>query len=569
MASREITIHSDEFQDFNNSIRVLAGPGAGKTFWITGQIRRILKSGVLRPTSKVACITYTNKAAINVEERVGNKSNSLEVSTIHAFLYAQIIKPYFHLITEEENFAIDKLDGHEDDIIMGYEVLNDIVPSKMKFYAAKFKEYSSLKIFIEKHHWQLINGNIELKSSANNKSPFRGFKKDDVMSYKKYVWKKYGLMHHDDVLYFSYKLIQKYPSIIDFLVAKFPFMLIDEYQDTNSIQHYIFQQLAFAGTKVTIIGDTAQSIYRFAGSDIKNIISFNAPNLKCYKIYDNRRSTQSILNFLNILRTDLTQNPLVKDDFGEPVVFIGEAKDNYLQAKALCCQEKLISLSWSNQTANSLKLNLSLSGEENLLNQLYDLNDNGRSKFVYNCLIAIENAKSMLMKDAMKYIFKAFGLDKRILFDKECAFNKLLNILQKEKEYREGSLMDFYDVINSLRDTLLSKIRSGKPAELYSNLYLDFAKGIRDKNEETCHLTIHKSKGLEFDNVLLVFDETKKALDFLLKTDLNKTEDDHRLYYVACSRAKHRLFLSIPSLSESEQVSIQNKYGKFLTIKAN
>lgn len=265
----------------------------------------------------------------------------------------------------------------------------------------------------------------------------------------------------------------------------------------------------------------------------------------------------------------MTQNPLVKDDFGEPVVFIGEAKDNYLQAKALCCQEKLISLSWSNQTANSLKLNLSLSGEENLLNQLYDLNDNGRSKFVYNCLIAIENAKSMLMKDAMKYIFKAFGLDKRILFDKECAFNKLLNILQKEKEYREGSLMDFYDVINSLRDTLLSKIRSGKPAELYSNLYLDFAKGIRDKNEETCHLTIHKSKGLEFDNVLLVFDETKKALDFLLKTDLNKTEDDHRLYYVACSRAKHRLFLSIPSLSESEQVSIQNKYGKFLTIKAN
>jgi len=164
MASREITIHSDEFQDFNNSIRVLAGPGAGKTFWITGQIRRILKSGVLRPTSKVACITYTNKAAINVEERVGNKSNSLEVSTIHAFLYAQIIKPYFHLIAEEENFAIDKLDGHEDDIIMGYEVLNDIVPSKMKFYAAKFKEYSSLKIFIEKHHWQLINGNIELKS---------------------------------------------------------------------------------------------------------------------------------------------------------------------------------------------------------------------------------------------------------------------------------------------------------------------------------------------------------------------------------------------------------------------
>ncbi len=569
MAVKEIVIHSDEIQDFNNSIRILAGPGAGKTFWITGQIRQILESGVLRSTSKVACITYTNKAAMNVEERVGNKSNSLEVSTIHAFLYAQIIKPYFHLIAEEENFAIDKLDGHEDDIVIGYEILKEIVPSKMKYFAMSFKDYSSLRTFIEKHHWQLIDGTLELKSSANNKSPLRGFKIDNVISYKKYVWAKYGLMHHDDVLYFSYKLIQKYPSIIDFLVAKFPFMLIDEYQDTNSIQHYIFQQLAFAGTKVTIIGDTAQSIYRFAGSDIKNISSFKAPNLRCYKIDDNRRSTQSILNFLNMLRFDLNQKSLVKDDFGVPIIFIGEAKDNYLQAKMLCDKEELTSLSWSNQTANSLKLNLSLSGEEVLLNQLHDFNDNGRSRYVYNCLIAIENAKSMLMKDAMKYMFKAFGLDKRRLSDKESAFNKLLNILQSEKEYRDGTLMSFYDVINLLRNKPFPKITKGKPAELYSNLYLDFAKGIRDKNEESCHLTIHKSKGLEFDNVLLVFDETEKALDFLLKTDLNKTGDDHRLYYVACSRAKHRLFMSIPSLSKAEQVSLQNKFDDVLTIKMN
>lgn len=569
MAVKEVIIHSDEVQDSNYSIRVLAGPGAGKTFWITGQIRHILESGVLRPTSKVVCITYTNKAAMNVEKRVGNKSNSLEVSTIHAFLYAQIIKPYFHLIAEEENFAIDKLDGHEDEIVMGYEILNDIVSPRMKFYATKFKEYSLLKIFIEKHHWQLINGNVELKSSANNKSPLRGFKIDNVISYKKYVWAKYGLMHHDDVLYFSYKLIQKYPSIIDFLVAKFPFMLIDEYQDTNSIQHYIFQQLAFAGTKVTIIGDTAQSIYRFAGSDIKNISSFKAPNLKCYRIEDNRRSTQSILNFLNMLRSDLRQKSLVKDDFGVPTIFIGEAKDNYLHAKMLCGKEELTSLSWSNQTANSLKLNLSLSGEENLLNLLHDFNDNGRSRYVYNCLIAIENAKSMLMKDAMKCMFKAFGLDKKRLSDKECAFNKLLNILQREKEYRDGMLMSFYDIINSLKNKPFPKITKGKPAELYSNSYLDFAKGIRDKNEESCHLTIHKSKGLEFDNVLLVFEEKEKALDFLLKTDLNKAGDDHRLYYVACSRAKHRLFLSLPSLSEAEQVSLQNKFNGILAIKKN
>lgn len=130
-------------------------------------------------------------------------------------------------------------------------------------------------------------------------------------------------------------------------------------------------------------------------------------------------------------------------------------------------------------------------------------------------------------------------------------------------------LMSFYDIINSLKNKPFPKITKGKPAELYSNSYLDFAKGIRDKNEESCHLTIHKSKGLEFDNVLLVFEEKEKALDFLLKTDLNKAGDDHRLYYVACSRAKHRLFLSLPSLSEAEQVSLQNKFNGILAIKKN
>lgn len=83
------------------------------------------------------------------------------------------------------------------------------------------------------------------------------------------------------------------------------------------------------------------------------------------------------------------------------------------------------------------------------------------------------------------------------------------------------------------------------------------------------HLTIHKAKGLEYNNVFLVFDETKSALDFLLKTDLNKVQDDHRLYYVACSRAKHRLFLSIPNLNEGESELIGNKYNENLIIYAN
>ena len=564
----EKIIHSDDVQDINCCTRVLAGPGAGKTYWITGQIRQILESGNLGSTQKIACITYTNKAAQNVEERLGNGEGTLEVSTIHAFLYAHVIKPFFHLIAEQENFDIKKLDGHDDEIAIRYDVLTNIVSLRMKHSAMQFKEYSLLKIFVGKYHWQLIEDEISLKSAVKNQSPLRGFGYKDVMAYKQYVWKEYGLMHHDDVLYFTYKLIKKYPSIIDFLIAKYPFILIDEYQDTNSIQHWIFQHLADAGAKITIIGDKAQSIYKFAGSDINNITSFYVPNLQCYRIEDNRRSVQPILDFLNIVRNDLNQKSLVEGDYGSPTLMVGEAKDNYVKAKGICNQEELVSLSWSNLTANALKLDVSISGTNNMLNVLNDTySSDKRTKFVFNCIMAVENAKSLLMKDAMNYIAKAFHLEKKRLLDKKLGFNNLSVLLAKESEYRNKSLLDFYNVANDLLYEPLPKITSGKVKAFYSKDYLEFAKGVRTNDEETKHLTIHKAKGLEFDNVLLVFDKKEDTLDFLLNTNLNDTKDDHRLYYVACSRARHRLFLSIPSLNEDEKISIKRKYNDQLKIE--
>lgn len=564
----EKIIHSDDVQDINCCTRVLAGPGAGKTYWITGQIRQILESGNLGSTQKIACITYTNKAAQNVEERLGNGEGILEVSTIHAFLYAHVIKPYFHLIAEQDNFSIEELDGHDDEIAIGYDVLTNIVSPRMKHFAMQFKEYSLLKIFISKYHWQLIKDEIHLKSAANNQSPLRGFGSNDVMSYKKYVWKEFGLMHHDDVLYFTYKLIKKYPSIIDFLIAKYPFILIDEYQDTNSIQHWIFQHLADAGAKITIIGDKAQSIYKFAGSDMNNITSFYTPNLQCYQIEDNRRSVQPILDFLNIVRNDLNQKSLVEGDYGSPILMVGEAKNNYVKAKGICNQKELVSLSWSNLTANALKLDVSISGTNNMLNVLNDTySSDKRTKFVFNCIMAVENAKSLLMKDAMNYIVKAFHLEKKCLRDKELAFNNLSVLLAKESEYRNKSLLDFYNVANDLLSEPLCRITRGNVKIFYSQAYLDFAKGVRTNDEETKHLTIHKAKGLEYDNVILVFDKKEDALDFLLNANLNDTKDDHRLYYVACSRAKHRLFISIPSLNDDESIMVKRKYNDSLKIE--
>ncbi len=567
MAVREKIIKSDDTQDVFSCNRVVAGPGAGKTFWIVRQISHVLESGVLHSTDKIACITYTNKAAQNIEERIGNRCNELHVSTIHSFLYAFIIKPYLHLIADREGVAIDKLDGHDDEIIIGYKILSEILPSNKLFAVRKFKDYSKLKSYINKFHWHLTNQNVILKSAPQNQSPLRVFGKNDVLSYKQYVWKNYGLLHHDDVLYFSYKLIEQYPQIIRILASQFPFILIDEYQDTNSIQHYFFQCLADAGCNVTIIGDVAQSIYGFAGSDIKNLTSFKSRNLQCFRIEDNRRSTPSIIRFLNILRPNLQQNAISGENYGVPTILIGTPTETYLKAKELSNNEEVTSLSWSNSIANMLKLELNVDKSKNMLSSLLDSSTNhDRARFTIYCINAVENARLQLMKDAIIYVCKAFNLDKRDIKNKQIAFSILLKILEQDSDYRDSSLMDFYNVINGLRKESLPKLQKGNDYQLFSNKYLEFAKDVRCNDEESEHLTIHKAKGLEFNNVILIIESNKDAVNFLLNADLNAKQDDWRLYYVACSRAKHRLFISMPYLDEAQKNAIKEKYTESIVI---
>ena len=122
------TIHSDDPQDFETNIRVMAGPGAGKTYWLIGQLRQILSHSTrLGNCRKAAVITYTNKATENICKQIQFGMDRIEVSTIHAFLYANVIKPYFHLIADKFGFDISKLDGHDDTIVTGREFINSLI----------------------------------------------------------------------------------------------------------------------------------------------------------------------------------------------------------------------------------------------------------------------------------------------------------------------------------------------------------------------------------------------------------------------------------------------------------
>jgi len=101
--------------------RVSAGPGAGKTHWLSEHIKTVLnRSKRLSKTRKIACITYTNIAVETILEKLGTSAERVEVSTIHSFLYRYVVKPYVSFIADEYGLNVSKIDGHDDIILSSY-----------------------------------------------------------------------------------------------------------------------------------------------------------------------------------------------------------------------------------------------------------------------------------------------------------------------------------------------------------------------------------------------------------------------------------------------------------------
>ena len=572
------TIHSDDSQDFETNIRVMAGPGAGKTYWLIGQLRQILSHSTrLGNCRKAAVITYTNKATENICKQIQFGMDRIEVSTIHAFLYANVIKPYFHLIADKFGFDISKLDGHDDTIVTGREFINSLI-GKQKvgwlFDALKKKNksinYNEVGNYIAKYRWTLYNDKAQLCQQGRKYNLYGAIDGDFVNAYKKDVWNQKGIMHDDDVLYFSYQLFEIIPKIKKLVVNKFPYILVDEYQDSSSIQHYLIQQLSNAGCLITVIGDEAQSIYSFANGNINFIKNIQLPNLQSYHIEDNRRSTKEIVDFLNIIRPNLQQNSIRKEHSIKPQIVIGSVIDACSYSKQCSKDESIVTLSRQNETANDLRSqHMPNFKTTHLIDDIQSLGD-FRSRMFIACINAIENARQMLMKDALKEIAKGFGLDMKKIKNKKKAVMFLRTLLEEYNEFKSGDGIKLLDVVKNKLHQNIAEVRSGKPKELYSHSYSEFAKEVRYKDNSSTDMTIHKAKGLEFKNVIVVFGDEQAAVDFLLSNDLDldsQIAEEHRIYYVACSRACDRLFLSIPSLSEVNKRKIENKFNDKLQIR--
>lgn len=576
---KEITANTD--LDIEKEFRIEAGPGAGKTRFLIHHINNVIKeSHRLYSTRKVACITFTNTAVDTIRQRLGNGAiEKTEVSTIHSFLYNNIVKPYGRCLLEEYGLRIEKVDGHEEAVV-NRKFLNQWLemdalaglrhPNSQKQLKTMPGLTAALKNWLLSEKCIIRKGNIEwdfnndkaVEYTSNgrialNRNSFRVLK-NGFMEYKKLYWEK-GIVDHEDVLFFSGIIIQKYPFILTVLRAKYPYIFVDEFQDTNPIQTYILSEIKEQESVVGVIGDAAQAIYGFQGADIQLFRKYRVKKANEYFLNENHRSDKCIVDFLNILRENFEQISCEKYKDSLISFYVGNRTKAFQKARNICGLEELVSLSRDNVTSNAMKNLLENETYDKRIIKKYEETESNaeRRNYVTAYINAIELARNSKFKEAIK---KIEWLYRKQTEPKKEALNMLSFMLKSYPDYKNMSLMNFYSLLKEQeKNVQLSNFRPGAIKSFYENTsYINLALCVNITEDISNHITIHKAKGAEYENVFVV--GNKSFLDFLMNPDIEENEE-HRVFYVALSRAKKRLFMCLEDLSSSEENYIREKYA--------
>ena len=272
-------------------VLILAGAGSGKTRVLTHRVAYLIDEYNVNPWNILA-ITFTNKAAGEMRERVdkivGFGAESIWVSTFHSSC-TRILRRYADKIGYGTNFTIYDADDSK-------ALLKDIV-KRFQLETTQLK-LRQIQTSISKCKDNLV-GPTEYAQSAGNDY----LKSRISKAYTEYqsALKKNNAFDFDDLIMKTVELFKKNPDVLDYYQERFKYIMVDEYQDTNNAQFELIRLLAEKYRNLCVVGDDDQSIYRFRGANIRNILDFEKvyPDAKVIKLEQNYRSTQQILDAAN------------------------------------------------------------------------------------------------------------------------------------------------------------------------------------------------------------------------------------------------------------------------------
>ena len=267
---------------------MLAGAGSGKTRSLTYRIAYLIEEKGVAPWNILA-ITFTNKAAQEMRERVdalvGYGSEDIWISTFHATC-SRILRRHIDLLGYDRNFTI--YDASDQKSLMK-EVLKE-----MKIDTKQFPERSVMS--------EISSAKNEYKSPLDYRneygSNFRNQRIADIYEHYQKRLKENNALDFDDLLVKMVDLFQTNPDVLEHYQDRFQYIMVDEYQDTNTVQFLLVSLLAKKYRNLCVVGDDDQSIYKFRGANIYNILNFEKvfPDAQVIRLEQNYRSTQNILN---------------------------------------------------------------------------------------------------------------------------------------------------------------------------------------------------------------------------------------------------------------------------------
>ena len=271
---------------------VIAGAGSGKTRVLTHRIAYLIQEKYVNPYSILA-ITFTNKAANEMKERISKMlgetmARDMWVGTFHS-MCVRILRREIERLGYSKNFLIyDTQDS------------KSVVKDCLKELNVDSKD------FPEKYILSIIgNAKMDLEDPEDfEKKQKKDYRMTIVCNvYKKYQQKlkKDNALDFDDIINLTIELFKKYPEVLEHYQNKFKYVMVDEYQDTNKAQDMLVSMLVEKTKNICVVGDDQQSIYKFRGAKIDNILRFDKrfPNTKVVKLEQNYRSTKSILKIAN------------------------------------------------------------------------------------------------------------------------------------------------------------------------------------------------------------------------------------------------------------------------------
>lgn len=639
---REAVLHKD------GPIMIIAGAGSGKTKVLTTRIAHLMGHHKV-DAFNILALTFTNKAAAEMKERVakilnspevgggGTETRNLYIGTFHS-VFARILRGEAIHLGYPSNFTIYDTDDAKSVI---KAVINELNLDD-KFYKPNivYNRISSAKNSLISAEEYMNDWAIQQEDNRANRPAIAQI----YDAYSKRCFKN-GAMDFDDLLFKMYVLLKHFPEALSKYQRKFKYILIDEYQDTNTSQYEIIKLLGAMNENVCVVGDDAQSIYSFRGATIENILQFQKDydNVKVVKLEQNYRSTEKILQVANEIignnKNQLPKKLWTDKTGGDKIKLVRVATDNEegkfvadsiqeeklrnhyfnsdfailyrTNAQSRAYEESLRRMNIAYRIYGGLSfyqrkeikdyiayLRLVVNPkDEEALKRIINYPTRGIGKTSLDRAILAANTNNItlweVLEKAAMFGFKSGTLEaindfvmmirmfqselqKKNAYDLAIIVGKSTNIVKElfndkstEGLARYENTQELLNSIKEFTETPMNE-EDGEVGDKSLGSYLQQITLLTDADDDKDNadsvklMTIHAAKGLEFNCVFVGGLEETLFPNAMSINTREELEEERRLFYVAITRAKKKLWLTYANARYRFGQLQQNEPSRFI-----